>query len=114
MNKILEIIGSLRVGGQENVGKNIGLHIDRNKYEIHYLVFDDEPEPYELELNAAGIKVFHLPEPSEGYINYLRSLKKLIQENSYSIIHAHTMYNCGWGDAGWKAYGSTLQDISFA
>lgn len=96
MKKVLEIIGSLRVGGQENVGKKIGLHIDRSKYEIHYLVFDEEPEPYELELKAAGIKVFHLPEPSEGYIAYLRSLKKLIQQNSYSIIHAHTMYNCGW------------------
>lgn len=96
MKKILEIIGSLRVGGQENVGKMIGLHIDRSKYEIHYLVFDEEPEPYELELTEAGIKVFHLPEPSRGYITYLKNLRKLIKENSYSIIHAHTMYNCGW------------------
>ena len=42
MKKVLEIIGSLKIGGQEKVGKEIGIHIDRKKYEIHYLVFDKE------------------------------------------------------------------------
>ena len=96
MKKILEIIGSLKVGGQEQIGKEIGLHIDREKYEIHYLVFDKEKGEYEKDLNEVGIKVFHFPEPSEGYLQYLKNLKKLIKENSYSIIHAHTMFNCGW------------------
>ncbi len=96
MKKVLEIIGSLKIGGQEKVGKEIGIHIDRKKYEIHYLVFDKEKGKYEKELNEAGIKVFHLPEPSEGYLQYLKNLKRLLGENSYSIIHAHTMFNCGW------------------
>lgn len=96
MKKVLEIIGSLKIGGQEKVGKEIGLHIDKKKYEIHYLVFDKEKGEYEKELNAAGIKVFHFPEPSEGYLQYFKNLKKLLKENSYSIIHAHTMFNCGW------------------
>ena len=65
MKKVLEIIGSLRIGGQEKVGREIGLHIDRGKYEIHYLVFDEIKEPYEFDLEKAGIKVYHLPEPSK-------------------------------------------------
>lgn len=96
MKKVLEIIGSLKIGGQEKVGKEIGLHIDRDKYEIHYLVFDENKEAYEQELADAGIKVFHLPEPSRGYIQYLKNLYKLMKENSYDIVHAHTMFNCGW------------------
>ena len=96
MKKVLEIIGSLKIGGQEKVGKEIGLHIDRNKYEIHYLVFDENKEAYEQELTDAGIKVFHLPEPSRGYKQYLKNLYKLMKENSYDIVHAHTMFNCGW------------------
>lgn len=96
MKKVLEIIGSLKIGGQEKVGKEIGLHIDRNKYEIHYLVFDENKEAYEQELTDAGIKVFHLPEPSSGYIQYLKNLYTLMNENSYDIVHAHTMFNCGW------------------
>ncbi|MDM8247294.1 glycosyltransferase [Lacrimispora saccharolytica] len=96
MKKILEIIGSLKIGGQEKIGKEIGLHIDKKKYEIHYLVFDKEKGEYEKELNAEGIKIFHFPEPSEGYLRYLMNLKKLLKENNYSIIHAHTMFNCGW------------------
>ena len=71
MKKVLEIIGSLRIGGQEKVGREIGLHINRDKYKIEYLVFDKEKEPYETDLEKAGIKVYHLPEPSEGYIQYL-------------------------------------------
>ena len=93
---VLEIIGSLKIGGQEKVGKEIGLHIDRTKYEMHYLVFDENKEAYEQELADAGIKVFHLPEPSRGYIQYLKNLYKLMKENSYDIVHAHTMFNCGW------------------
>lgn len=96
MKKVLEIIGSLKIGGQEKVGKEIGLHIDRDKYEIHYLVFDENKEAYEQELADAGIQVFHLPEPSRGYIQYLKNLYKLMKENSYDIVHAHTMFNCGW------------------
>lgn len=96
MKKILEIIGSLRIGGQEKVGREIGLHIDREKYEIHYLVFDEIKEPYESDLEKAGIKVYHLPEPSKGYVQYLKNLSRLFDENQYSVVHAHTMFNCGW------------------
>lgn len=96
MKKVLEIIGSLKIGGQEKVGKEIGLHIDRNKYEIQYLVFDENRGTYEYELETAGIKVFHLSEPSKGYIQFLKNLYKLMRENSYDIVHAHTMFNCGW------------------
>ena len=96
MKKVLVIIGSLKIGGQEKVGKEIGLHIDRDKYEIHYLVFDENKEAYEVELNKAGIQVFHFPEPSRGYIQYLKKLAELMKKNSYDIVHAHTMFNCGW------------------
>ena len=96
MKKVLVIIGSLKIGGQEKVGKEIGIHIDRNKYEIHYLVFDENKEAYEQELNKAGIQVFHFPEPSRGYIQYLKNLAELLKDNSYDIVHAHTMFNCGW------------------
>ena len=58
MKKVLVIIGSLKIGGQEKVGKEIGIHIDRNKYEIHYLVFDENKEAYEQELNKAGYRFF--------------------------------------------------------
>lgn len=96
MKKVLVIIGSLKIGGQEKVGKEIGLHIDRDKYEIHYLVFDENKEAYEQEVNKAGIQVFHFPEPSRGYIQYLKKLAELMKKNSYDIVHAHTMFNCGW------------------
>ena len=96
MKKVLEIIGSLRIGGQEKVGREIGLHINRDKYKIEYLVFDKGKEPYETDLEKAGIKVYHLPEPSEGYIQYLRNLGYLLKKGKYSVVHAHTMFNCGW------------------
>lgn len=96
MKKVLEIIGSLRIGGQEKVGREIGLHIDRDKYEIDYLVFDETKEPYEADLEKVGIKVYHFPQPSNGYIQYLKNLRKLLDKNGYSIVHAHTMFNSGW------------------
>ena len=35
-------------------------------------------------------------EPSCGYGKHIRVLRRIMQENRYDIVHAHTMFNCGW------------------
>ena len=48
------------------------------RYSIWYLM--KNKEAYERELNKAGIEVIHLPEPSQGYIQYLKSLAGLMKK----------------------------------
>lgn len=94
--KVLIVASKLRIGGAERVAADIGFNADKNIFEIHYLVFGDEVGEYEPELESCGCKIIHIPEPSESFANYLKNLKKLIDENQYNVIHAHTMFNIGW------------------
>ena len=105
MRKILIIASKLYIGGAEKVAADIGFYADPEKYEVHYVVFGDEVGAYEPELEARGCKIFHMPQPSEGYCAYLRNLKKLIQTYHYDAIHAHTMFNIGWAMLAGKLYG---------
>lgn len=39
--KILIIIGKLSIGGAEKVAYDIGHYRDKNKFDCHYIMFDD-------------------------------------------------------------------------
>ena len=86
MKKILNIAAKLNIGGAEKVAADIGLRADPQRYIVHYVVFGDEIGAYELELEACGCKVFHLPPPSDSYHAYLNSLKRLIRTYHYDVI----------------------------
>lgn len=103
--KILIIIGKLYIGGAEKIGRDIGLYADKNEFEIHYLVFEDEVGAYEAELEEAGCRIIHMRSPSENRIAYYENLKKLIREEKYDVIHSHTMFNSGWAMMAGKACG---------
>ena len=96
MKKILIIASKLHIGGAEKVCRDIGIYADREKYAMDYVVYGDAVGDYERQVEAAGCRVFHLPEPSEGYPAHLRALNKLMRENRYHAVHVHTMFSCGW------------------
>lgn len=105
MKKVLIIVGKLYIGGAERVCRDIGLYADKNKYEIHYLVFGDEVGAYEQELTAAGCRIIHMPPPADGYAAYVRALKELFCREGYAVVHAHTMFNAGWAMKAAKKTG---------
>lgn len=105
MQTILIIAAKLNIGGAEKVAADIGFYANPEDYDIHYVVFGNEVGAYEPELKARGCKIFHMPQPSEGYCTYLKNLKRLIQTYHYDAIHAHTMFNIGWAMLAGKLYG---------
>ncbi len=96
MRNVLQVCGSLRVGGIENVVKYIGLDLDKKKYHVDYVVFDRKTEAYEPELTAHGCKVYHISKPSNGYVHYMKNLKKIMLEKKYDVVHCHTMFSSFW------------------
>lgn len=96
MKRALEIIGKLYIGGAERVARDIGFYADPEKFQIDYVVFGNDIGAYEADLSAKGCRIFHIPPPSDGYRAYCGNLRKLIRENRYDIVHAHTMFNSGW------------------
>ncbi len=94
--RVLEIAASLKIGGAEKIARNIGYYSDSDNYQIDYIVFGDEIGEYEQDLQEKGCKIYHLPQPSASYLNYLKELYKLIKSNKYQVVHSHTMFNSGW------------------
>ena len=96
MKKVLIIAAKLSIGGAEKICRDIGIYADREKYAVDYVVYGEDVGAYESQVEATGCRVFHLSEPSEGYPAHLRALRKLMKENRYHAVHAHTMFSCGW------------------
>lgn len=96
MKNVLIIISRLYVGGAEKVARDLALYADRENYRFDYLLFTDRVGEYEAQLEAVGCRMIRIEEPSCGYGKHIRTLRRIIQENHYDIVHAHTMFNCGW------------------
>ncbi len=94
--RVLEIAASLKIGGAEKIARDIGYYGNSDFYQIDYVVFGDRIGEYEKELTEKGCEIYHLPQPSSSYINYLRTIYRLIKENKYQAVHSHTMFNSGW------------------
>ena len=94
--RVLEIAASLKIGGAEKIARDIGYYSNSDFYQIDYVVFGDEAGEYEKELQKKGCNIYHLPQPSSNYTNYLKELYRLIKGNGYQAVHAHTMFNSGW------------------
>ena len=93
--KVLQVVGSLRIGGAETVAMNIYRYIDRNKFEFHYLVYGDDVGAYESEVEKLGGKVIHLDKAFiRDFHHYKEEIKRIMQkEGPYEIIHTHMMFH---------------------
>lgn len=95
--RVLQVTGSLRIGGLENVAMNIIRYSDKQKYSIDYLVYGDAVEPLEAEVEALGGRVFHIPYPHKGSAKYVREMKRVMREyGPYDVVHAHSLFNSGF------------------
>ncbi|WP_282709348.1 glycosyltransferase [Ligilactobacillus sp. Marseille-Q7487] len=109
--KVLQIVGSLRIGGAENVAMNIYRYINRDKYEFHYLVYGKEIGDYEREVETMGGKVIHISyKPKVIDLEYRKTLEKIIEKNGpYDIVHAHMMFHNGKIFSSLKKYNIPLK-----
>lgn len=93
---VLQVTGSLRVGGLETVALNIFRYCDKTKYAFDYLVYGDAVEPLEAIVEELDGRVFHIPYPHIDVNSYMREMKKIMREyGPYDVVHAHSLFNSG-------------------
>lgn len=91
--RILQFIGSLGVGGSQNMLINIHKHINKDKIQFDYVLdhYGIEHESYVKTVKDLGAKVFYLP-TFKGYnfFEIISAWKKMfVQHPEYRIIHSH-------------------------
>lgn len=95
--RVLQVVGSLRVGGAEIVALNFYKYIDRTRFNFDYLVYGDEIGKLEDEVYRLGGRVIRIPSPKKGYLKFIKNVRKVMQEyGPYDIVHSHPLFNSGF------------------
>ena len=90
--KILQSVGSLGIGGNEMFVMNFFRHLDKTKYQVDFLIFENRLDFYD-EVKEAGSKVFICPEIKgnklKQLIHQMRYVNKILKNNKYDVLHCH-------------------------
>lgn len=94
--RILQVVGGMNRAGTETWLMNILRHIDRDRFQIDFLVHTSQPCAYDQEIIALGSKVIPCLAPSQPLL-YARNFKRILREDGpYNIIHSHVHHFSGY------------------
>lgn len=94
------VVGSMNIGGIENMLMQMYRNIDRTKIQFDFLVHDYNENYYEKEIKKLGGKIYRIPYISRSPLKHIREFKTLLKEHpEYKIIHIHTTYSIMITDA---------------
>lgn len=88
-SNVLHIIGTARPGGVETLVQNLAKFRDRDHYAMTVCVLGDEGVVTDA-LCSYGVRIEVLGRTRNSPLHRARWLLRVIRENSFDIIHAHT------------------------
>lgn len=94
--RILQVFGSLDMGGAETRMMDVFRHLNHEKYAFDFLVFQTKQQYYEDEIIKLGGKVWKCNPPSiEKILSVVRQVRRVLRAGHYDAVHAHVSYFCG-------------------
>ncbi|HBL06364.1 MULTISPECIES: glycosyltransferase family 1 protein [unclassified Clostridium] len=105
-NKVLHIVGGMDVGGTETMLMNLYRKVYK-EIQFDFVSYYHKEGYYDEEIRKLGGIIIKLDPPSEvGVIKSVINLMKIIKnDDEYSAVHAHTLFNCGVGVLAAKLVG---------
>lgn len=88
MIRVAQILGKMNGGGAEQVVMNYYRAIDREQVQFDFFLFKGSKFVPAEEIKAMGGRLFVLPTLKHP-VKYYRTLRRLLSENGYSIMHCH-------------------------
>lgn len=96
MKRVLHVIGGMNRAGAETMMMNIYRVIDHQQIQFDFLVYNNDKQDYEDEINGLGGRVIHMPFKNGifGGIKSICDIYKVIKEyGPYCAVHAATLHN---------------------
>ncbi|MFA5687386.1 MAG: glycosyltransferase family 1 protein [Bacilli bacterium] len=87
--RVLQIIGSMEVGGAETMLMNIYREINKEVIQFDFFLNSDKEGFYEKEIKSLGGKIYKTKPKSKHPIKYIKDLKSLLKINQYDVAHIH-------------------------
>lgn len=97
MNKIKILFTGLsqNMGGIESFLINVYRNIDKEKFDISFLIFKGKKVCFYDELKAKNVKFFEITSRKENYFKFVREIKQVYKENNFDYIHFNLVnFNC--------------------
>ena len=92
--RVLQSVNSLGLGGNVIFVMNFFRHIDKEKYQVDFVIYDDSKMDYYDEVKSAGSMVHIIKKPGGNaalrLFSQMRQVRKLLKENDYDVIHCHS------------------------
>jgi|JFJP01.1.fsa_nt_gi Glycosyltransferase len=94
--RILHVVGGMNRGGIETWLMHVLRHIDRDRFQMDFLVHTEKPCPYDDEVRDLGSKIIPCLEPAKPWL-YARNFKQILREKGpYDIVHSHVHHFSGY------------------
>lgn len=94
--RILHVVGGMNRGGVETWLKHVLSHIDRDRFNMDFLVHTDNPCAYDDEIRALGSRILPCLSPSRP-LQYAHEFRRILAEyGPYDVIHSHVHHYSGY------------------
>ena len=94
--RILHVVGKLDRGGAETWLVQVLRHIDRQKYQMDFLVHTTDPGAYNEEVRALGARIIPCLSPSNP-LQYAFNFRRVLREHGpYDVVHSHVHHYSGY------------------
>ncbi|MBD6618269.1 glycosyltransferase family 1 protein [Komarekiella sp. 'clone 1'] len=94
--RILQVVGGMNRAGTETWLMHILRHIDRDRFQIDFLVHTTKPCAYDQEIRTLGGQIIPCLKPSQPLL-YARNFRRILDEyGPYDIIHSHVHHFSGY------------------
>lgn len=97
MKKIRVLFTGLsnNMGGIESFLINIYRNIDKDKFDVSFLIFKGEKVCFYDELKKNGVKFFEITKRKSNYLKFISDLKNVFKNNEFDFIHFNLVnFNC--------------------
>ncbi|HDX9591190.1 TPA: glycosyltransferase family 1 protein [Bacillus pseudomycoides] len=104
--RVLHIVSAMDRGGAETLLMNIYRNIDKSQIQFDFVSHRTEKCDYDEEIAVLGGKVYRIPSLGQvGPFAYIKELTKIMSDNQYVAVHAHTDYQGGFAAVAAKMAG---------
>jgi glycosyltransferase involved in cell wall biosynthesis len=94
--RILHVVGGMDRGGVETWLMHVLRHIDRDQYQMDFLVHTEKQCAYDDEILALGSRIIPCMHPSRPF-SYGRNFRQILREyGPYDVVHSHVHHFSGY------------------
>lgn len=87
--RVLHVGISNHLGGIETYLMKLTSHVDRDKYQFDFLIYNNQKPCFYDELKSLGCRFHSVTSRRKNFLNNRIELKKLFYEEKFDIVHCH-------------------------